>query len=880
MTTYDVLVLGGGIAGMESARRLADGGLKVVLVEKEASIGGRVPGLSRVFPTLESAASVAGPLLSSVAQHPNVTTMTLSEIAGASTTADGGHRVSIRRKPRYIDTDACKACGDCAKACTVTVPDPFNYGLTDRRAAHIPFPGAVPNKTLLQREGTSPCTYACPAGIKSHAYVSLVRSGQYEKAFTVVLEATPLAGSLGRACFAFCEAQCTHAEVDRSIPIRRLKRFIADSHYASGEGPAVRMSKPTDKRVAVVGSGPAGITAAFRLACKGHKVKVFEAAPVAGGLMRLAIPSYRLPIEVVEADVANVTALGVEIAVDSPVEDLEALRADGFDAVLIATGTSRSNELDVPGASLAGSMPALAFMRAAKTGTAPELRGRRVVVVGGGNVAMDTARTAVRLGAASTTVVYRRGRAEMPARLGEVEDAEREGVAFSFLAAPVGIADDGRGNVAGLRCVRTVLGEPDASGRRRPEPVRGSEFEVPCDAILPAIGLRPDEEAFGGFAESTPGGMLAADPVTLQTAVPWLFAAGDVVSGPSNITAASGQGRRAAHMIDRMLTGRPLGGFDLDGGLLPVADKAAVMARRSSHEPGFRPAAGLVADAAPGFEEIEGPLTEIDARLAASDCLDCAVCCECYECMHVCPNWAIKMNQREQIEEVEVGAMVVATGRGLAVSAPGLDERPPRHGNVITAAQLERMLAADGPFGAPIRPVDGRAPARIAYVLGRGAAGETSDGAGASFVRSNAIKQCRLIAETLPGAGVTVCVEPGIWAGGTLEEFRQDLRLSGAECVAARAEIVSDATGGEAVLRLANDGGLAGASTDSTYDLVVLAVGLQPGGSADLPVQGDGPGTFVAGTAAGTMDIAATLADARDVATRAAAYLLGRVSPA
>jgi NADPH-dependent glutamate synthase beta subunit-like oxidoreductase len=838
MTKYDALVLGGGIAGMETARRIADQGYSVVLVEKEASIGGRVAQLGRVYPDLEPGAGIAAPLMKAVAENENVRLMTFAEVAAISELEDGVRKVSVRRKPRYVDPEACQACGDCARACTVAVPDPFNYGLVDRHAAHMMFTGAVPNKSLLQRDGTSPCTATCPAGIKSHGYVSLVRSGKHDLAFKTVLEATPLAGTLGRVCFAFCEAQCTHAEIDRPIPIRRLKRFIADRHYATGEGPGVWLSKPTEKRVAVVGSGPAGITAAWRLARKGHKVKVFEGGPVAGGFMRTAIPGYRLPVEVVEADIANATAIGVEIACDSPVHDLDALKAEGFDAVLVATGTPRSNRLDVPGADLAGSIPALTFMTAVKAGAAPDLRGKRVVVVGGGNVAMDTARAAVRLGAAATIVAYRRGRAEMPARPGEIDDAEREGVEWNFLAAPVGIVDDGRGNAAGLRCVRTVLGAPDASGRRSPQAVPGSEFTIDADVILPAIGLLPDVAAFGGVLTATGAGRATVDPATLQTAVPWLFAAGDIVTGPTDVTHAAGQGRRAAHMIDRWLAGKPLAGFDSDTAL-PTADKAAALARRGgTHAPGFVPASAMT-KGAPSFAEIEGPLSEEEAVAAASDCLDCAACCECYECMHACKSFAIRMNDREQVEEMEVRAVVVATGRDLAFAgAPGAAVHG---GDVITAAQLERMLAPDGPFAGPVKPSDGVAPRTIAYVMHGAESAWAADGPAGEFLRANAIKHVRLLREALPGAAITIGVDSTA-DGATLGEFRAAAHRHGAECVAGPV----------------------------AAELVILATGLR---ATDGPIEVAGRGAYRVGTAAATVDIASTLEDARRVGERAGAFL-------
>ena len=428
-----------------------------------------------------------------------------------------------------------------------------------------------------------------------------------------MLDATPLVGTLGRACYAPCEVDCTRGSLEGPLPIRRLKRFIADEHYDHFDGPGVEIPEPNGHRVAIVGSGPAGLTAAWQLARKGYEVKVFEAAPKAGGFLRLAIPAYRLPSEVVERDIANVTALGVEIAVNSPVEDLSGLRDDGYDAVLVATGTPLSTRMGVPGDQLDGVLSGVAFLRAVKLGEGVDLGDKRVVVIGGGNVAMDTARTARRLGARDVTVVYRRTRAEMPAHHVEADDTEKEGVGFVFQAAPVAVLDDGHGATRGLRCSRMTQGTPDASGRSRPEPVQGSDFDIDCDVIISAIGMAPDTAAFAGQVRTSPNGSVVVDERTLQTDVPWLFAAGDVVSGASDITRATGQGQRAAFMIDRWIQDRTLEGFDLR---LPVVDKDEVLARQKAYRLALPAAPSEIVSAAPiDFREVEQPMTEAEAAL-------------------------------------------------------------------------------------------------------------------------------------------------------------------------------------------------------------------------------------------------------------------------
>ncbi|HMJ79835.1 MAG TPA: FAD-dependent oxidoreductase, partial [Candidatus Dormibacteraeota bacterium] len=492
---YDVLVVGSGIGGMESALKLGDMGYRVLLVEKEASVGGKMILLSKVFPTLDCASCISTPKMAATIHHPNITALTYSEVEGITPRDDGRFQARIRRKARYVDEAACTGCQLCEMACTVAVPDQFNADLVARRAAYIAFPQAVPKKAVIERAGSSPCSFACPAGIQAHGYVSLIRSGEYEKAFRLVLDATPLVGSLGRACYAPCEVECTRGSLEGTLPIRLLKRFIADRHYADHDGPGLEIARPNGHAIAIVGSGPAGLTAAWQLARKGYRVRIFEAAPVPGGFLRLAIPSYRLPPEVVEQDIDNVRALGVEIVTSTRVDDLDALKADGYEAVLVATGTHRSTSLGVPGEDRLGVLGGTDFLRQVKLGQPLDLAGKRVVVVGGGNVAMDAARTARRLGAASVTVAYRRGRDEMPAHHVEAADAEAEGVGFELLAAPAEVLGDEQGAVSGLACTRMRLGEPDASGRRRPEPIPGSRLVIPCEVIIAAIGMTPEPGA-------------------------------------------------------------------------------------------------------------------------------------------------------------------------------------------------------------------------------------------------------------------------------------------------------------------------------------------------------------------------------------------------
>ncbi len=892
---YDVLVVGSGIGGMESALKLGDMGYKVLLVEKDASVGGKMILLSKVFPTLDCASCISTPKMAATIHHPNITALTYSQIDGIRRSADGHFHASVTKKARFVDIDTCTGCQKCETACTVAVPDQFNADLVARRAAYIAFPQAVPKKAVIDRAGSSPCSYACPAGIQAHGYVSLIRSGEYEKAYRLVLDATPLVGSLGRACYAPCEGECTRGSLEGTLPIRRLKRFISDEHDASGTGPGIDIPPSNGRRVAIVGSGPTGLTAAWQLARKGYSVRILEAAPVAGGFLRLGIPSYRLPESVVERDIDNVRAAGVEIVTDTVVRDIAALKEDGFDAVLVATGTHKSLGLGVPGEDRLGVLGGTDFLRKVKLGTPMDLGGRNVVVVGGGNVAMDAARTARRLGAASVTVAYRRGREEMPAHHVEADDTEREGVRFSFQVAPVEVTGNAQGAVDSLRCTRMRLGEPDASGRRRPEPIVGSEHVIPCDLIIAAIGMRPDTSPFAGQLATDDGGRLRSDPDTTQTELGYVFAAGDAVHGPTDITRAVGEGRRAAHMIDRWLTGGAMAGFD---DRLPVVDKQQVLARQKAYADRAGTADGTTLIAAPSdFSEVEAPLTETEARAAAGRCIDCGVCSECNECVAACPvDDCIDLHARDQHFEAEIGAVVVSTGFKLFPADLKPEYGFGRYKNVITGMQMDRLLAPTRPFNTILRPGDGKMPERIAYILCTGSRDQTVGNPLCSrFCCMYSIKQNQLLMGALPLAEITVHYMDIRAPGKRYDEFYEQAKAMGATYVKGRVADVTEKENGDLVLKY-EDIEHGGGVVEAEYDLVVLAVGVMPNRDAEQlfevgelsldewnyvaepdedlnPGRTNIPGVFVAGAASGAKDIADSIVHAGAAAAQVAAHL-------
>jgi len=922
---YDILVVGGGIGGMESALKLGDMGYKVLLVERENSVGGKMILLSKVFPTLDCASCISTPKMAATIHHPNIRVLTYSGVREIRRNERGRFRVAVRRQPTFVDQTACTGCRQCEMNCSVAVPDQFNADLVSRRAAYIAFPQAVPKKAVIERQGSSPCVYACPAGIKSHGYVALIREGKDEEAFRLVLESTPLGGSLGRACFAPCEAECTRGRVEGPLPIRRLKRFIADSYYAkhpvaevdlvvarapgplASDAPGLTSS---GKRVAVVGSGPAGLTASWQLARKGHQVVIFEAEPEPGGMLRQAIPAYRLPKGVVARDIANVTALGVRISCGTRVEDLEALKREGYDAVLVATGTSRSARLRVDGENLPGVSGAMDFLRLVNGGQAPDpgrqasdLRGKTVVVIGGGNVAIDAARSALRLGAGEVHQVSLESREQMPAHPWEVEEALAEGVTLHNSWGVKRLVGDGRTGderVAGVELKRCTAVFDD-EGKFSPRYDEETTERLTADAVVVAIGLGPDTEWLAGSLPANPirlnpNRTVAADPGTLQTSVPYVFAAGDVVSGPSMIVTACGQGLRAAWMIDRWLRGEPLDPASYEN-RLPVVDKEAVLARQRTYRR-LEPLADQKRFSRPprDFAEIEPPLTEEEAWSATGRCLDCGVCSECHECARVCPAGAIEMGMPASDEELEVGAVVVSTGFNLFPA-----DLKPQYGygrfpNVITGLQMDRLLAPTRPYNTVLRPGDGRVPERIAYILCTGSRDQTVDNPLCSrFCCMYSIKQNQLIMGTLPLADVTVYyIDIRAFSKG-YDEFYEEAKAMGANFVKGRVARVAEKADGNLLLYY-EDINRGGVLASAEYDLVVLAVGVAPNPAAqglfpaeelaldsasfvlepdeDLdPGRTSIDGVFVAGAASGAKDIPDSILHAGAAAVQAAAYV-------
>jgi glutamate synthase (NADPH) small chain len=413
------------------------------------------------------------------------------------------------------------------------------------------------------------CIAGCPVNIDIPKFVDLIAQGRFMDAFLKLKEQNSLPAVCGRVCpqETQCEAECVMGKKYEPVAIGRLERFAADYAQAHGGVPDPKRAPSTGKKVAVIGAGPAGITVAGDLAQWGHEVVIFEALHLPGGVLMYGIPQFRLPKEIVQYEINNLRKLGVEIVADHVIgktETVDQLLKEGFDAVFIGTGAGLPMFLGIPGENAIGVYSANEFltrvnlMRAydfPRYATAP-IRPRHAITVGGGNVAMDSARTALRLGSQST-IVYRRSRVEMPARAEEVHHGEEEGVVFHLLTNPTRILTDARNRVTGMECLKMELGEPDASGRRRPVPIKGSEFVIPADTVIVSIGNSPNPLVPQTSKDIEIGrhGTVVADPETMATSKPGVFAGGDIVSGAATVISAMGQAKIAARSIHKYVMG-------------------------------------------------------------------------------------------------------------------------------------------------------------------------------------------------------------------------------------------------------------------------------------------------------------------------------------
>ncbi len=434
-----------------------------------------------------------------------------------------------------LQDSSCRFCGACVEVCPTGA-------LMDSEAAF------KPDKDW--QEVAVPCQHACPAGINVPLYVYLAGEGKYQDSLAIVREKVPFPATLGRVCVHPCEEACRRSALNSPISIKFLKRFVADRDEGLWKNYSTKLP-PTGKKVAIVGSGPAGLTAGYYLAKAGHSVMVFEQLPKAGGMMRVGIPDYRLPPEVLDKEIDIIKEAGVEIILDIKVESVDSLFDQGYNAVFLATGAHHGQNLGVEGETLPGIYDGASFLRDVNLGKKVTI-GKRVAVIGGGNTAIDSARVALRLGAEDVHIIYRRTQTEMPASQEEVEAALEEGIKIDILRGYTKVCQ--KGNCSFLTCNCMKLGELDASGRRRPVPIKGSEYDVEYDTIIGAIGQVPEIPA-DFKVKTSRGNTIMVNPDTLATSRKGVWAGGDAATGPANVIRAIAAGRTAASSIDKYLGG-------------------------------------------------------------------------------------------------------------------------------------------------------------------------------------------------------------------------------------------------------------------------------------------------------------------------------------
>ena len=761
-----------------------------------------------------------------------------------------GHlRATLETEPRFVDPAKCTGCGACTEVCPVRIPDEFNLGLGECKAIYRLYPQAIPATFAIKKLDRAPCTLTCPAEINVQGYVQLVKAGKYAEALKLIMERLPLPGVLGRICPHPCEAKCRRAELDQPVAICSLKRFAADSADIASFSPPLVEAQP--EKIAIVGSGPAGLTCAYHLALKGYRPTIFEALPRAGGMLRVGIPDFRLPKLVLDREIDNILRLGVELKTNAALGrdfTLDSLSDQGYQAVFLGIGCHVGKPLGVPQEDTPGVVQGVDFLRRHNLGEPLEV-GKRLAVIGGGNVAIDVACTAIRLGS-EVTIVYRRSREEMPAFEHEIEQALCEGVKIIYLAAPLEVLTGADGKVAGLLCQKMELGEPDASGRRKPVPIEGETFELPVDMIVPAIG----QEAAKGALEAcgvklSRWGTIEVDEMTYETSRPGVFAAGDVHTGPWIAVEAVGGGIEAAESIHRYLKG-----LDMKEGRREGEEAHERWREVPKDEEGQL--REVMANLPPeysccSFEEIAKGYTEEEAKREAERCLNCGVCSECMQCVVACEAGAIDHNMGPGTFTLEVGSVILAPGfkpfDPAAAALYGYGKYP----NVHTSLEFERILSPGGPFQGHVRRrSDGREPQKIAWIH---CVGSRNIGQGAKPYCSNfccmaALKQAIVAREHLgPDLDMALFYLDMRTPRKDFEKYCAKIKDQGARLIRSRVHSVKPANdNGDLEIRYVTE---PGEVIDEIFDMVVLSVGMvMPPSTVELARRLDvtlGPNDFM-----------------------------------
>ena len=895
-----VLVVGGGIAGMQSALDLANQGFKVFLVEKDTAIGGKMAQLDKTFPTNDCAMCNISPKLVETGRHPNIEIITnaaIDHISGQK----GNFKVLIRQEPRYINIDKCVACNDCVEVCPVIVPDIFNENLIDRTAVYKKYPQATPNALAIQKAGVAPCRDACPTGQRAQGYIALIREARWEDALRVIKMDNPFPGICGRICNHRCEDACNRAKVDEPIDIRALKRFVTDKVYENPRDliEPVEILYP-DKKVAVIGAGPCGLTAAQDIITNGYPVTVFESLPVAGGMLRVGVPEYRLPAEIVDREVQDIIDLGVDLRLNHRVDDLDQIFESGFQAILIAAGAHEGVRPPIPGANLPGVLVSTNFLRDVRLDKIPDI-GKKVVVVGAGDVAMDVARTALRL-QSEVHVVYRRRAEDSSAGEEEIRHAEEEGIQFHFQTSPTEIINGSSDNLSGMWCVQTEPGTVDKSGRPKPVSIPESKYFMECDTVIFAVGQRaglafiPDDAGVGITAENT----IAINPNTFAATREGVFAAGDSIFGTAYVIEAISSGHTAARSIIRFLQGKHLEPERKPP--LPVVELSQqdIHERIARGEVERKPRVPLpeisAAERVGNFHEVVKGYDEASATEEAARCLACGICSECMSCVFVCGTDAIDHEMVSFEKTLQVGGIILAPGYKTYQAEKSEEFGFGRFPNVLTSIQFERLLSASGPtFGHIKRPSDGEVPRKIAFLQCIGSRDQDHPYC-SSICCMAATKEAVIAKEHHPELDIHIfLMDMRAFSKGYWDYYKRAKDQYGVQYHHCRISGISEEPKSNNLLLRYPDGADSIQSINyETFDMVVLSVGMeiqddvkvlgqQLGISLnsegfcdnqdDSPLETNLPGVYAVGAFRGPKDIPESVIEASGAAGAVACFL-------